>query len=46
MERCAYRHMEKTGSGVDMGERVCLCVSTGPDGTPLGAEEVSENLQE
>ena len=35
MERCAYRHMERTRSGVDVGERVCLCVSTGPDGTSL-----------
>ena len=33
-------------SGVDMGERVCLCVSTGPDGTSLGAGEIGETLQE
>ena len=24
MERCAYRHMERTRSGVDVGERVCV----------------------
>ena len=35
-----------TGSGVDVGERVCLCVSTGPDGTSLGAGEIGETLQE
>ena len=35
-----------TGSGVDVGERVCLCVSTGPDGTSLGAREIGETLQE
>ena len=32
--------------GVDVGERVCLCVSTGPDGTSLGAGETGEMLQE
>lgn len=35
-----------TRSGVDVGERVCLCVSTGPDGTSLGAGEIGETLQE
>ena len=35
-----------TRSGVDVGERVCLCVSTGPDGTSLGAGEIDETLQE
>jgi hypothetical protein len=24
VESCAYRHMERTGSGVDVGERVCV----------------------
>jgi hypothetical protein len=46
VKRCAYRHMERTGSGVDVGEGVCLCVSTGPDRIPLGAGEVGEMLQE
>ena len=35
-----------TRFSVDMGERVCLCVSTGPDGTSLGAGEIGETLQE
>ena len=35
-----------TRSGIDVGERVCLCVSTGPDGTSLGAGEIGETLQE
>ena len=43
---CVHLPWGFTRSGVDVGERVCLCVSTGPDGTSLGAGEIGETLQE
>ena len=43
---CVHPPWGSSRSGVDVGERVCLCVSTGPDGTSLGAGEIGETLQE
>ena len=46
VNQIAIRAWKSLPTGVDVGERVCLCVSTGPDGTSLGAGEIGETLQE